>query len=150
MLCFDVFFSPEKLHFGCKKCIFSHSFWPRRLKQTSFYGELNYLQHSKNFSFFLFPSMFPVKTTQNKQTISWKRKILKFSLRFTESLQTNNVWDLMIRIVCLECFSLRWIIKRIFFGRRKFFTALYRPWNKDVPICISNINILRNNINLLE
>ena len=27
MLCFDGFFpSPEKLHFGCKKSIFSHSF----------------------------------------------------------------------------------------------------------------------------
>ena len=39
-----VFFpSAEKWHFFCKKSIFSHSFWPRRLKQTSFYRKLKAL-----------------------------------------------------------------------------------------------------------
>ena len=38
-LCFDVILPfPEKLTFGSKKCVFSHSFSsPRRLKQTSLY-----------------------------------------------------------------------------------------------------------------
>ena len=33
---------------------------------------------------------------------------------YRKSLETNYVLDLMIHIVCLECFSLRWIIKSFF------------------------------------
>ena len=66
----------EKWHFGCKKCIFSHSFWPRWLKQTSFYRDLNYL-HSIAFSFFVF-HLFPTKKNiQNKQIIAWKQNLEK-------------------------------------------------------------------------
>ena len=62
-LCFDVFFPcPEKLHFFCKKSISSHSFWPRWLKQTPFYRELNALDPSRPFFWF---SMFPVKKIQD-------------------------------------------------------------------------------------
>ena len=68
LLCFDVFFpSPEKWPFGRNKWIFSHSFWPKWLKQTSFYRELNYLD-SQSFSFSVF-HLFPLKTTQNKTNI---------------------------------------------------------------------------------
>ena len=56
------FHSIEKLHFFCKKSIFSHSFYPRWLKQTSFYGELNALDPSRRI--FCFPSV-SSKTIQN-------------------------------------------------------------------------------------
>ena len=66
VMCFSLFL--KSYIFGCKKCIFSHSFWPRWLKQTSFYREFNYL-HSKVFRFSIF-YLFPVKRKQNKQTIA--------------------------------------------------------------------------------
>ena len=89
-LCFNLFFpSPEKLHFFCKKCIFSHSFWPRWLKQTLFYREFNYL-HSIVLSFSTF-HLFPVKTTQNKQTITWKRKICKKTWKH-KICKKNNIF----------------------------------------------------------
>ena len=69
LLCFDAYFPGGKWHFGCKKCIFSHSFWPRWLKQTSFYREFNYLD-SHRFSFFRLPSVSSKNNTkQNKYCI---------------------------------------------------------------------------------
>ena len=57
---------PEKWHFFCKKSIFSFSFWPRWLKQTSFYMELNAL-HTSTYIFFCFPSVSIKKNAKHKK-----------------------------------------------------------------------------------
>ena len=52
------------------------------------------------------------------------KKHIFYANRFLYILQKKSrnkllyVWNLMIHIVCVECFSLRWIIKIIFLGRR--------------------------------
>ena len=78
LYCYVLLFFPslEKLHFFYKKSIFSHSFWPRWLKQISFYRELNAL-HPRIF-FFVF-HLFPLKKNTKHRNIYIKtRKVRKF------------------------------------------------------------------------
>ena len=79
--------SSVALALGCKKCLFSHSFWPRWLKQISFYRELNYL-HSKNFSFSVF-CLFPVK----------KKKKLNFYILFFKHFKNWHLCALRLVFV---------------------------------------------------
>ena len=70
----DVFFlSPEKLTFGFGKSIFSHSFWPTWLKQTSFCREFNCV-YSKIAQTIIF-HLFAEKNNTKPKPIASKRKI---------------------------------------------------------------------------
>ena len=74
----DVFFpSREKLTFGCKKCIFSHTFWPRFFKNTSFCREFNLPIEQRSLKKY-FPSVYIKKNTKpqkvHKNVIFWKKK----------------------------------------------------------------------------
>ena len=72
----DVFFpSPEKLTFGGRKGIFSHSFSHTRLKCTSFCREFN-RTYNKKFQKNHFPSVSRNNNTK-LQTIGQNRKILE-------------------------------------------------------------------------
>ena len=64
----------SKLEFFCKKSIFFHSFWPRWLKQTSFYMELNALDLSRCIIFVFHVSS---KKIKNIKKYARKCKILK-------------------------------------------------------------------------
>ena len=65
-----MFFSSEKLQFFCNKSIFSHSFSPWWLKQTSFYRELNALHTRTVF--------FPSVSSKKMQNIKKHAKNIKF------------------------------------------------------------------------
>ena len=79
-MCFDMFFpSPEKLTFGCKKCIFSSSFGPRWLKHTSFCREFN-CQQRRVLQKKYFPSVSIKKNNTKPQTIA---KSVKFWIFFS-------------------------------------------------------------------
>ena len=73
LLCFDVFSPyPENDTFGRRKCIFSHSFWPRWLKHRSSCREFNCLYIKKCF---YFPSV-------SSKKIKQKKKIFYESIKF--------------------------------------------------------------------
>ena len=79
---------PVKLHICHYKLIFSHSFWPRWLKQT-FCTELEFLDHHIC-SFCIF-NLFPVKknTTQTKNR-KIKKKYIYVSKFYSSKIQKNG------------------------------------------------------------
>ena len=69
LLCFDVFSFSWKVRLFLQETIFSHSFWPRWLKQTSFKRKLNAL-HRAGIFFFVFPSV-----SIKKKIKKWKNRV---------------------------------------------------------------------------
>ena len=86
-----VFTISWKVTLFCKKSIFSHSLWPRWLKQTSFYRELNALQQSMCI-FFCFPSVSSKKIQNIEKYASKREKFWKICRNIFQKFQKHCLW----------------------------------------------------------
>ena len=73
--------SPEKWHFGCKNCIFSHSFWPRWLKKhktKQMYKKITFAIFKISFQHFIFQDFRKLKLWCSAYGLCKRNKTINF------------------------------------------------------------------------